>query len=457
MASARKHPQQSALRRAERIRDFVVLGIAGSGLLAFMMISGALGLFEGVTAIIVLSLGALAYFVGSAPPAIDIAPVDDMQASDEAMKSSVRSLIHALPFPACYISGEGRIESANKKISDLFRIKHIEGALKSVIIRQPDVLAATDRVSRSGAGERVEFMAIDGDELWLAHLTPGPGTSSVFVVFEDRTAVHRAERARADFLANASHELRTPLTALGGFIETMRGPARDDRESWDGFLEIMHKQTDRMRHLVSDLLSLSRIEFSEHRAPDTVIDLSDVLSQTVLALQPLAAERAIELSLEGLGREIQVTAKWDELAQVVQNLISNAMKYSPRGGRVTVNIGTARSMADAAKLATGRNPNATRSVLLQPRASSEVAAAWISVSDKGVGIARQHLSRLGERFYRVDESRGGDIEGTGLGLAIVKHIMARHRGGLAVASEENKGTCFGVWLPCLEGSAPPKR
>ncbi|RIJ23578.1 hypothetical protein D1224_04750 [Henriciella barbarensis] len=457
MASARKHPQQSALRRAERIRDFVVLGTAASGLLAFMMISGALGIFEGVTAIIVLSLGALAYFVGSAPPAIDFAPVDDAQANDKAMKSSVRSLIHALPFPACYISGEGRIESANKKISDLFRIKHIEGALKSVIIRQPDVLAATDRVSRSSAGERVEFMAIDGDELWLAHLTPGPEPSSVFVVFEDRTAVHRAERARADFLANASHELRTPLTALAGFIETMRGPARDDRESWDGFLEIMHKQTDRMRHLVSDLLSLSRIEFSEHRAPDTVIDLSDVLSQTVLALQPLAAERAIELSLEGLGREIQVTAKWDELAQVVQNLISNALKYSPKGGRVTVHIGTARSMADAAMLATGPTEDTTRAVLLQPRASSEAAAAWISVSDKGVGIARQHLSRLGERFYRADESRGGDIEGTGLGLAIVKHIMARHRGGLAVASEEDKGTCFGVWLPCLEGSAPSNR
>ena len=182
-----------------------------------------------------------------------------------------------------------------------------------------------------------------------------------------------------------------------------------------------------------------------------------MLSQTVLALQPLAAERAIELSLEGLGREIRVTAKWDELAQVVQNLISNAMKYSPRGGRVTVYIGTARSMADAAKLATGANEDVTRSVLLQPRASSEVAAAWISVSDNGVGIARQHLSRLGERFYRVDESRGGDIEGTGLGLAIVKHIMARHRGGLAVASEENEGTCFGVWLPCLEGSASTKR
>ena len=129
MASARKHPKQLALRRAERIRDFVVLGISASGLLGFMVLTGALGFFEGITAIIVLSLGALAYFVGSAPPAIDLAPVDDIRASDEAMKSSVRSLIHALPFPACYISGEDRIDSANKKISDLFRINHIEGAL----------------------------------------------------------------------------------------------------------------------------------------------------------------------------------------------------------------------------------------------------------------------------------------------------------------------------------------
>ncbi len=458
MAMQTAHTKQKAYRRTERARDFLVLVVSASTLLGLLVLSGALGFFEGLTAVIVLCLGALAYFVGSAPPDMRDSPLALESNGEDTLKSSVRSLIHALPFPACYISDEGRIDSANQRITELFRIKQTEGALKSVIIRQPDVLAATDRVARTGASERVEFMAVDGDELWLAHLTAGPEPESVFIVFEDRTAVHRAERARADFLANASHELRTPLTALAGFIETMRGPARDDRESWDGFLEIMHKQTDRMRHLVSDLLSLSRIEFSEHRAPDTVIALGDVLSQTVIALQPLAAEKSIQLSVSGLSTDVSVTAKWDEIAQVVQNLVGNALKYSPKGGRVTVTMGTSPSMTDAAILATSQNREAVRSVLLQPRASAEAAAAWISVSDSGPGIARQHLSRLGERFYRVDESRGGDIEGTGLGLAIVKHIMARHRGGLAVASKEKEGASFGVWLPRHEaGVAAPAR
>lgn len=441
------------MKRAERGRDFIVLTLAGSAVLALLVTNGALGIVEGVTAVIVLCLGALAYFVGSAPPDYSRPERSSAPSKSDSLKSSVRALIHALPFPACYITRENRIESASPRTNELFRIKQVEGALKSVIIRQPDVLAATDRVARTGASERVEFMAVDGEELWLAHLTAGPETGSVFIVFEDRTAVHRAERARADFLANASHELRTPLTALAGFIETMRGPARDDRESWDGFLEIMHRQTDRMRHLVSDLLSLSRIEFSEHQAPNTVIDLSDVLSQTILGLQPLAAERKIELSLEGLGKEVAVTAKWDEISQVVQNLVSNALKYSPTGGRVSVSIGVAPSMADAAREAVSVRNNAVRSVLLQPRASSEAPAAWIRVSDSGTGIARQHLSRLGERFYRVDESRGGEVEGTGLGLAIVKHITARHRGGLAVASKEGDGASFGIWLPRVETEA----
>ncbi len=450
MTDSRQPRDEDKIRRAERARDFMVLTLAGSAIVALLVANGALGIVEAITAIIVLCLGALAYFVGSSPPdQRQPASPADLPASD-TLRSSVGAIVHALPFPACYITRENRIESASPRMNDLFRIKQVEGALKSVIIRQPDVLAATERVARTGASERVEFMAVDGEELWLAHLTSGPEPSSVFIVFEDRTAVHRAERARADFLANASHELRTPLTALAGFIETMRGPARDDRESWEGFLEIMHRQTDRMRHLVSDLLSLSRIEFSEHRAPDTVIDLSDVLSQTILGLQPLAAERKIELSLSGLNTDVAVTAKWDEISQVVQNLVSNAVKYSPHGGNVSVSMGIAPSMAEAAREAVSVRNNAVRSVLLQPRASAEAPAAWIRVSDSGPGIGRQHLSRLGERFYRVDESRGGEVEGTGLGLAIVKHITARHRGGLAVASKEGDGASFGIWLPRIE-------
>lgn len=456
MSSTDQTKQTRSGRRPERARDFVVLVLSGCGLLALLIASGALDLIEGLTAGIVLAAGALAYFVGSVPPETS-APTQQAAGTkaEPSAEAAIRTLVQALPFPAFHISPDNRIDAVNPQVKQLFRFADVKGALKSVVIRQPDLLSATDRVARTGAGERIEFMAGEGDELWLAHLAAGILPNSVFVVLEDRTAVHRAERARADFLANASHELRTPLTALAGFIETMRGPAKNDRESWDGFLKIMHQQTDRMRHLVSDLLSLSRIEFSEHRAPDTVIDLTDVLSQTVLALQPIANERSISLTLDGSSAPVTITAKRDEIAQVIQNLVGNALKYSPEGGSVRVLTGTSATMTEAGRSASGMKDGSTRAILLQPRASAEVPAVWFRVEDDGQGVARQHLSRLGERFYRADESRGGEIEGTGLGLAIVKHIMARHRGGLTVASEEGHGATFGVWLPRTENVRIP--
>ena len=454
MSARENNPHTSMLRRPERARDFVVLTMGGAGLLVLLVVSGALGFLEGVMAAIVLFAGALAYYVGSVPPLRIAAQPASAADAASGLKDSIQSLIRALPFPALFITPDERILVANPPAAALFRVTRIEGALKSVIIRQPDVLMATDRVARTGAAERVEFLTGEGDELWLTHLTPGPERGSVFLIFEDRTAVHRAERARADFLANASHELRTPLTALSGFIETMLGPARDDREAWDGFLEIMHQQTDRMRHLVSDLLSLSRIEFSEHRAPDTVIDLCDVMSRTILSLQPLAHDRNVRLDLEQPAGSIAITAKYDEIAQVIQNLVSNAIKYSAEGGRVTVTLAISASMSEAGRNAVEHVEFSSRSILLQPRASAEAKAAWIRVRDDGPGIARRHLSRLGERFYRADESRGGEIEGTGLGLAIVKHIMARHRGGLAVSSKEDAGSVFGAWLPVTDSALP---
>lgn len=453
MSSVDRDVSRTSTRRPERAKDFVVLTLAGCALLFLLIASGALGWIEGLTAAIVLAAGTLAYFVGSVPPERVREETTTSESTGQAAQESLRAIINALPLPAFHITPDNRVDTFNTEAKRLFRMPDATGALKSVVIRQPDLLTATDRVARTGSGERVEFMTGEGDELWLAHLKQGIAPNSVFVFLEDRTAVHRAERARADFLANASHELRTPLTALAGFIETMRGPANNDRESWDGFLEIMHQQTDRMRHLVSDLLSLSRIEFSEHRTPESVIDLTEVLSQTILSLQPIAAERSIHLSLDGLGDKVQITAKWDEIAQVIQNLVSNALKYSPEGGKVRVLTGTSRTMQEASRQAVGTASNMTRATLLQPRASAEAPATWIRVEDDGQGVSRRHLSRLGERFYRADESRGGSIEGTGLGLAIVKHIMARHRGGLAVASEEGHGAVFGVWLPRADGTS----
>ncbi|MEL6723933.1 MAG: ATP-binding protein [Pseudomonadota bacterium] len=443
-----------------RFQDFLVLTSGGVAVLALLFLTGAIGLVEWITGATVMTAGALAFYVGSvpssnrsresellAPPSVE-APAP--------REGDIEQFILALPLPAVLISSQSQITSINAHAMRLFRLNPATGSIPVAMLRQPDLLAATDRVKEDGANERVEFTQHGDAEVWMAHVRPGPKTGSVLMVFEDLTAVRRAERARADFLANASHELRTPLTAIGGFIETMRGPAKDDKDAWDGFLEIMAQQTERMKRLVADLLSLSRIEFSEHRAPSTELDFVETVRKTSDALVPIAKDAGIKLHFEAPGRAIAAIADDDELAQVVQNLASNAIKYASAGGEVQIAVGTAPTMAEAATACSRQSVDAKRALLLQPYASSEAPAVWVRVTDDGAGISEQHLPRLGERFYRVDESRGGKIEGTGLGLAIVKHIMARHRGGLAVESVQGQGTAFGVWMPRKKQNVAPE-
>lgn len=448
---------QNASDARRRFQDFLVLTSGGVGVLALLFLTGAIGLVEWITGAIVMTAGALAFFVGSAPNSRKIreAAVLDQPAEtkDAPTASTIEQFILALPLPALLISNQQQISSANSHAQNLFRLSGATRSIPVAMLRQPDLLAAAERVQQNGANERVEFTQHGDTEVWMAHIRPGPELGSVLMVFEDLTAVRRAERARADFLANASHELRTPLTAIGGFIETMRGPAKDDKEAWDGFLEIMAQQTERMKRLVADLLSLSRIEFSEHRAPKTELNFVETVRKTSLALVPIAKEAGIELHFDAPDNAVQAIADDDELAQVVQNLASNAIKYAARGGEVQILVGTAPTMAEAATACSRQSDGSNRSLLLQPYASAEAPAVWVRVTDGGAGISEQHLPRLGERFYRTDESRGGKIEGTGLGLAIVKHIMARHRGGLAVESLEGHGTAFGIWMPRLKDNA----
>lgn len=436
-----------------RIRDFLVLTLGAIAVLSLLYVTGALGFVEWITGAIVMSTGALAFFVGSAPSRqrnnvnLEVGP--ESPAPTEPSPNAVEPFVLALPLPALLITPDGLVATANVHARNLFRIDSSARPFPSEMLRQPDLLAAVERVAENGAEERVEFTQHGEAEVWMAHIRAGLEPGAVIMVFEDLTAVRRAERARADFLANASHELRTPLTAIGGFIETMRGPAKDDKDAWDGFLDIMGQQTERMKRLVADLLSLSRIEFSEHRHPKTQVDIVDLSRATSLALTPLAEDAGIKLHFEAPQSRVGVIADSDEIAQVIQNLTSNAIKYARKDGEVQILMGEAPTMADAAAACSRQSPDATRAVLLQPYASTEVPAVWVRVTDNGEGISEQHLPRLGERFYRVDESRGGQIEGTGLGLAIVKHIMARHRGGLAVESVEGSGTAFGIWMPRL--------
>lgn len=251
-----------------------------------------------------------------------------------------------------------------------------------------------------------------------------PGLQGAAISIEDRSRDGETEQMRRDFVANVSHELRTPLTALMGFIETLRGPARNDPAARDRFLDIMEREAGRMNRLVADLLSLSRVEQDERRRPVQMIDLAGLLRGEVATLTPAASVAGVRLELQGAGNKVMVPGDADQLVQVFHNLIENAVKYGGSGGVVSVTL---------ARLA--HEP-----VLRGP--------AWaVTVADKGEGIEPQHLPRLTERFYRVDTHRSRGKGGTGLGLAIVKHIVSRHRGRLRIESEIGQGSRFTVILP----------
>jgi two-component system phosphate regulon sensor histidine kinase PhoR len=241
------------------------------------------------------------------------------------------------------------------------------------------------------------------------------------VFLRDLTAEQRIEQMRADFVANASHELRTPLASLSGFIETLQGPARNDPEARDRFLEIMATQADRMARLIDDLMSLGRIELRAHMPPEDIVDLGSVARQTIDALKPLADDAAVQFVLELPDAPLLVRGDADELTQVAQNLIENAVKYAHTGKLIEI---------------TG----------IHEVTSSDLRRVVLSVRDFGPGIPPEHLPRLTERFYRVDVDTSRDKGGTGLGLAIVKHILNRHRGALMIESNAGQGALFTIRL-----------
>jgi two-component system phosphate regulon sensor histidine kinase PhoR len=246
----------------------------------------------------------------------------------------------------------------------------------------------------------------------------------LLILLIDRSREAAIERTRADFVANASHELRTPLASLLGFIETLRGPAADDPAAQQRFLGIMAEQGERMRRLIDDLLNLSRIEMEEHQPPVGEAPLAMILRAEAEALAPLLKRRDIRMELDLEAALVAKPANVDQVAQVIRNLLENAINHGRDGGLISVSLRNA--VADDAMARPG---------------------AVLTVADDGPGIAKHHLPRLTERFYRVDAARSRHKGGTGLGLAITRHIVMRHRGRLTIESTEGVGTKVGVWLP----------
>ena len=427
----------------------LVIGLAVVGVVQWLVL-GWLLIVVPTLALCVIAFALAQKVFSSTNRAVE--PVAVVEEDKVGSGIALHRLIEQLEVPALHIASTGHILAVSNPAIRVFQLENIVGQLAAAVIRQPRLMSLIESVEEGGTAGTVEITTSPVmNEVWIAHVLRWPGRQGgIFVMLEDRTGVRRAEQARADFLANASHELRTPLTSLAGFIETMRGPAQDDKESWDKFLEIMATQTERMQSLIGDLLSLSRIEFSEHEAPDKQEDLVKVIQHQADALRPLGKKRRIKIKIMVNEDSLPIIAFKDELEQVIQNLVSNAMKYGNDKGAIEISAGYCDSI-DAARETAARQLQASeKTTLLETPVDVRGAGVWLRVADDGQGIEGKHLPRLGERFYRVDTARDRDVGGTGLGLAIVKHIMARHRGGMAVESEQGVGTAFGVWFPAGE-------
>jgi len=352
---------------------------------------------------------------------------------DALMLSEV---LEALPEPVLVVGQDRRIETSNTAARELFG-PGIDGAQVLSCIRQPEATGALELGFRAlldpeapvGPFEATKIMtSAVAEATWRMRVSVvrgKKGAGRLVVSLRDISHVEEAEQQRRDFVANVSHEMRSPLTVLLGFIETLRGPARNDATARDQFLAIMEREAQRMTRLVADLLSLSKVEGDEKIRPRTQVSVSEVLNATIAALRPQIEAAKLIVSLEDQEARDPVPGDRDQLVQVFHNLVENAIKYGASGGRI-------RIQAQRLETAPGISGPALR----------------ICVTDHGEGIDPIHIPRLTERFYRVDGHRSREMGGTGLGLAIVKHIVARHRGRLNIRSTRGEGSSFVVLLPC---------
>nr|WP_321984680.1 ATP-binding protein [uncultured Lichenicoccus sp.] len=326
-------------------------------------------------------------------------------------------VIEPLPCPMLLIDRAGSLIRANQAVRETF------GDVVPALLRHPvldDTLARLEGGEIISATVRMDVPVARVLRVSIRAL-PGIGPDLLVLALSDHSQQEAVERMRADFIANASHELRTPLASLVGFIDTLLGPASDDLQAQRRFLPIMQAQAARMRRLIDNLMSLSRIQLMEHERPRSRVDLPLLIATVTDGFEPLVAGRQVALRLDLAASLPPLRGDADQIAQVLQNLLDNALKYASR--EITL---TARTVQGG----------------VWPAAPGVV----LSVRDDGQGIAEHHLPRLTERFYRVEEGQAGRV-GSGLGLAIVKHIVGRHAGRLLVESTLGSGSLFSVWLP----------
>jgi two-component system phosphate regulon sensor histidine kinase PhoR len=339
------------------------------------------------------------------------------------------------------IDDAGTVLLSNRRAEELLDMPPGQNSGRPLIElnRHPDL----QRLVRWAVGERRSdapaALEIDLDgvgshvlEVTATPFAAGPGTRPTFIlVFHDVSPMKRLERMRRDFVANVSHELRTPLAAIAGYTETLLDGALDDAERARHFLGIIDRHTERLGRLVNDLLTLSDLELGRAALRKGAVSASDIVDSTFEVVQGKATQSGVTLRMDIDPDTPLLDADQDRLEQALVNLVDNAIKYTPQGGRVTVR---ARPVGADGLPEPLRRADAPRFVELR-------------VEDTGVGVPPEDLPRLTERFYRVDKARSRELGGTGLGLAIVKHIAQAHGGGLDIASTLGRGTTVRLLIP----------
>jgi two-component system phosphate regulon sensor histidine kinase PhoR len=353
--------------------------------------------------------------------------VSGMRPLEPSERAAFAVMAQAMNAPVIALDSQARVLVANSQARALMPALR-ENVLLPMVLRAPDVIDAIARVAGGAEAQQVAWSERFPHELLFdVRVAPANLSGALVIVlsFLDLSEPRRLERMRSDFIANASHELRTPLASLLGFVETLQGPARDDPAAHAQFLPIMADQARRMSRLIDDLLSLSRIEQTQHVRPSARVDMADILRRSMDELSPLAQEERAVVNINA-PQNAWVVGDPDELIRVVENLIENAIKYGAKPG-VSAHVTIDLALGD-------------HDVVL-------------SVQDEGPGIEPEHLPRLTERFYRADAKSSRAKGGTGLGLAIVKHIVVRHSGRLVIESEPGRGAKFAVRIPKHQNGA----
>ena len=332
---------------------------------------------------------------------------------------SLKAIAREMQSGVVVINGSGVVRYANPFLLKMFSSeKDLKGTAISSVVTDSALIGSVDAFIRDGEVPAPEIDIRHGDKVFgvrMVSLKEG-GENGLVLFLKDITEEKRVEAIKRDFVANVSHELRTPLASIKGYSETLLDGALDERETLEEFLRVIDKQATRMSRLIDDLLVLSRLESQQMPIVGGTLDMVEFAEAAVGGFKKHAVDKGIELTFNSDDNVPVVTGDRDRIEQVLVNLLDNAIKYTPSGGKVTVTV---------------------------DHVNGKVRTR---IKDTGIGIPLEDIPRIFERFYRVDKARSRDLGGTGLGLAIVKHIVQGLNGRVDVKSKLGKGTTFSFYL-----------